>query len=171
MVNLSMFIPCCIPHPHCFFIHLDSFWLMFLQSHIVGFWWHFPRFFHFHHIPSGGATWGLRTTNASTLRHELARFLKDNPKLEIAGDTLEDCDRTSFATGASGGDLGKSPAIKLIKLYKYIYIHINIIDGYWWILILLMDMNIYIYMNGASSNQLLYQLLHQLTDSARQWWT
>lgn len=35
-------------------------------------------------------SYGLRTTNASTLRHELARFLKDNPKLEIAGDTLEE---------------------------------------------------------------------------------
>ena len=36
---------------------------------------------------------------------------------------------------------------QLLNLLNYIniYIHINIIDGYWWILILLMDMNIYIY--------------------------
>eukprot|EP00435_Cladocopium_sp_Y103_P011778 s344_g3.t1 len=34
--------------------------------------------------------YGLRSTHALALRRELAQFLRDNPKLEIAGDTLED---------------------------------------------------------------------------------
>ena len=156
--NWSMFIPCSIPHPHCFFIHLDSFWC-FCRAWILDSGGTISQIFPLPPCHPSDATWGLRTSNASTLRHELARFLKDNPKLEIAGDTLEDCDPTSLLE--QWVVIWGNP-----QLLNYI----NIIDGYW---LILMDMNIYIYiyMNGASSNQLLYQLLHQLTDSARQWWT
>ena len=91
----------------------------------------FSQIFPTHRAPD----WGLRTTNASTLRHELARFLKDNPKLEIAGDTLEDLGALEAWEPGSGlsaqpleiwGKLQLFNSIVWFCIMIYIYIHINI---------------------------------------------
>jgi len=81
-------------------------------------------------------TYGLGSdgTSATQLRREIARFLEDNPTLEIAGDTLEEWVQydtgssiTSYArkmsTGGWGGGIEMAACSQLKKVNVHVYEH------------------------------------------------